>query len=521
MRTTIKDLLRSSAFYDSQVVAGENGLLNKVSTVNVIDAPSGLRYVKKGTLIITSGYEWLTNKDTQSELIHRMVELGASGLALKPHLFGNLLPENINDAANKLSFPVFFLSDRLAYADFIAFFQNNFFCRTTGQFLSTERIYEEIFQAIEQDDWNSVGKILLDCTGRSLLIQNRCSTIHFGPKNISEVVMNIKKENPIPMIAGKYDTWKVASFEAQIGEQEILLLGCKSTEDALIPYALYVLEDGEPFTNQELLLINLTVRAIKSTNTVNTKKSILLQEALISDLLTNEHKEVDNELNQLKRLNKTLSQKYAVAAFSLPVKHDDFPQVNYEVEKIFSSTISIDKILLGNYQNRFVILVPAALSDKHIKPILSVLPNILHKKIEAGIGEVMNIGKVIKSYEQALRALFWAKLHNSKNVFHYNDLGLLRLLSTNITKEEIQSFCSSYLSKIETYDKEYNTELLLTLETHINNFWNYTATAKVLHLDPNTIRYRINKITAIGGVDLQNAYDRLNIENALMLKDFL
>ena len=72
------------------------------------------------------------------------------------------------------------------------------------------------------------------------------------------------------------------------------------------------------------------------------------------------------------------------------------------------------------------------------------------------------------------------------------------------------------LRALADYDAARRTDLLGTLEAHLAERGGVRATARALHVHPNTLRQRLERIEAVSGLDLA-AEDLLSLELALKL----
>jgi len=68
------------------------------------------------------------------------------------------------------------------------------------------------------------------------------------------------------------------------------------------------------------------------------------------------------------------------------------------------------------------------------------------------------------------------------------------------------------LDRLVTHDRQYNTDYVTTLRVYINSFGDMRAAAKSLHLHPNSLRYRVKRLTEIGGLDLGDPKLRLVLQ---------
>ncbi|AOM81729.1 PucR family transcriptional regulator [Salisediminibacterium beveridgei] len=138
--------------------------------------------------------------------------------------------------------------------------------------------------------------------------------------------------------------------------------------------------------------------------------------------------------------------------------------------------------------------------------------------MKAGIGKCYpNTKELNKSYQEALMAL---KLGNEwsreKQVFHIEDLGVLRLLFY-LNQDHLVEFSSSYLKPLIDTDRQHQTDYLETLKQWIIHDTNVQETAGAMHFHPNTLRKRLQKINKLLGVDIYNHEDFVNISIAVKI----
>jgi DNA-binding PucR family transcriptional regulator len=59
------------------------------------------------------------------------------------------------------------------------------------------------------------------------------------------------------------------------------------------------------------------------------------------------------------------------------------------------------------------------------------------------------------------------------------------------------------LDRLITHDRQRNTDYVTTLRIYLDSFGDMRSAAELLHLHPNSRRYRIKRLTEIGGLDVQ------------------
>jgi hypothetical protein len=118
----------------------------------------------------------------------------------------------------------------------------------------------------------------------------------------------------------------------------------------------------------------------------------------------------------------------------------------------------------------------------------------------------------------ARAALACRMLYREGGVIHDEKLGAYRLLVDldHASFEDDRLYVG--VSKLARYDSRHvrPTDLLLTLETYLEQGKRPTASARALYVHPNTLRQRVQRIEAISGLNV-DAEDQMSLEIAVKL----
>jgi purine catabolism regulator len=139
--------------------------------------------------------------------------------------------------------------------------------------------------------------------------------------------------------------------------------------------------------------------------------------------------------------------------------------------------------------------------------------------VTAGVGGVCSSASAIaRSHAQARRALETARrFGRSGEVVAFEDLGVYRLLFHVSDASELRGFTDQVLGPLVEYDQRHGSDLVRTLEVFLRNNGNIQATARELSLHVNSVTYRLQRVGAIGGIDLEDSEDRLLAQVALKI----
>ncbi|MGB9793160.1 MAG: PucR family transcriptional regulator, partial [Thermacetogeniaceae bacterium] len=137
--------------------------------------------------------------------------------------------------------------------------------------------------------------------------------------------------------------------------------------------------------------------------------------------------------------------------------------------------------------------------------------------IKIGISRVCHdFMKLPEAFRDALEAVqLNMEIEPSSAVIHYDDLGIGRLLMRLGDTEEIERYCEDYLGALIRYDQAHGTELLRTLSVVIATDGNLKEAAKKLFVHYNTLRYRLQKIKEVAGIEFSSWQEVARVEVAL------
>lgn len=139
--------------------------------------------------------------------------------------------------------------------------------------------------------------------------------------------------------------------------------------------------------------------------------------------------------------------------------------------------------------------------------------------VRIGVGRYYRrLEEVPRSVTQAQKAVEVAAACNlAETVVHFNALGVLRLLHLIARHQESREFLTEVIEPLAEYDRVNRTELLRTLEAFFRHKGNAKAVSAELFTHYHTVLYRLERIQAVTGMDLDNPEQRLELQIALKL----
>jgi len=124
---------------------------------------------------------------------------------------------------------------------------------------------------------------------------------------------------------------------------------------------------------------------------------------------------------------------------------------------------------------------------------------------------------VARGYVEAQNAIASAPLHKSEpRAYLYSDTLLDHLVRTSAFREDL---AEETVTPLRNHDAARHTSLLATLRAYVRADFKLVQAAEALRVQPNTVKYRLQKIQEITGHDPFNAEDLTLLALSLRLQD--
>jgi purine catabolism regulator len=539
-----------------KVVAGEQGLDNVISIVNIMENPDSFDWLTSNELLLSTGYIFKDNAALQNNIIKELSEINCSGLCIKMKRYFDKIPQNMIDHANKYGLPLLELPFGYPLSKVISIINekaagrydllnrrtldmHNILFRIALEGGGIERISSELSETIHNPivfldrDWNLLYYTDLDDNEIPLesclnLVRNRPvftrEFIESVPQNISQMKKSIKrifhtkgleiKCRILPVAVANYIYGYIVVWQTvrELTEFDYIVLEQASTIMAL-----------ERIKAKEIEEVKLKIR-----------------QDFFDDLLTGKITSSDTlqTLCDLHGLNSHYMY-YCMVINIEQIELDNYEDIvvrKYELDNMAKKCVDLVYEYAGKssgevtcfYRNNRVIIL---VGQNEYKPMISVSEaktygNALHDKLTAalkkttfyiGIGrQYKHISSLHKSFSEAHEAIrLMQKFDGKGEVSHFEDYSVYHFLDSNIKTMELEDFFLKCLGKIYDHDNTHGTSLMITLENYFMYNHNVSEAAKAMFIHRNTFIYRVEKIKEILNTDFKNAEELLQIQLAL------
>ncbi|MEH6993904.1 PucR family transcriptional regulator ligand-binding domain-containing protein [Neobacillus drentensis] len=555
---TVKDLFAIKAIDGLKIVAGETGINNEITIVNIIENPEAFDWLSPNELLLSTGYIFKDNEELQNRIIKELSEINCAGLVIKMKRYFDKLPQNMIDQANKLGLPLLELPFEYTLSRVISIINekasgrydllnrktldiHNLFFRITLEGGGIDRVLSMLSETINNpiifvnEEWKLVdftehvnNKVPLSYCLE--LVKNRPvfskEFIDSIPKNISEIKKTIKriyylegmeiKCRILPVAAGSsiYGYIIVWQTVSELSEFDFIILEQASTNIALERIKAKEIEEVKLKIRQDFFDDLLTGK-ITSSETIHTLSEMhgLHSNYMYYCIVINIESEEFQQYEDMVARRVSLENK---ARKCVDLIYDYANKADGEVTCFHRNNRII--ILIGQHENR------PAVSVYEAKQYTNNLYSILTKQITnstflIGIGrQYGTIRSLHKSFSEANESIrLMQKFKNSGGVSHFEDHSIYHFLDSNIKDMELEEFFMKRLGKVFENDQLHGTSYISTLENYFQNNLNISETSKAMFLHRNTLIYRIEKIKEILNSDLKNSEELLQIQLALKI----
>jgi sugar diacid utilization regulator len=143
----------------------------------------------------------------------------------------------------------------------------------------------------------------------------------------------------------------------------------------------------------------------------------------------------------------------------------------------------------------------------------------VHRELEASLpGYTLTVarsrhaGDPADLHRAGAEALLAANVAEARGVseLSFEETGAYRLLLPAMSEDasELQGFYDETVARLVSYDEQYETELVRTLETFLDADGNVAGTAEKLFTHRHTIRYRLERVRGLTGLDVASTDGR-------------
>ncbi|TDF94447.1 PucR family transcriptional regulator [Paenibacillus piri] len=544
VRLTMKllDLLNIPVFAQCKVLAGTSGLERSVHSVNIMDAPDIIHFLKPNELLLTTAYVLKDRPDALETLVSNMHEVGCAGLAVKTKRFLREIPQQALDAAERLQFPIIELPLEHTLGELVHQSVSYILEKTTEDLkyaLESHRRFSDIVMS---------GKGLPEIIGALsellgepvLLLSSKLEPIarsfHFKRQpQYRELSARLPGALPSPLFTAD------APYQLSLLEP-VFFRGQRMRVYPIFSYqthgALITLGPSHENLRLSKLAIEQAINVIRfemlKTQAVK-EKSWRYKNEFFSDLAEGLFRTDEDVVHRGRRYGLNGNQPIVCVVG----RKDPPPGSNWtsaQVQKLSERDRLYDWLKMAFQKHdltcclfmkndSIVLLLKNPPTTGLPKKLSSIIENIYQQhgvSLSFGVGkQVEKLTDIPLTFKEAAEALEFGgncQKRQFVQLFHGRELSdLFRLLNV----QDLQAFYKDTFLPLESLEDKEREDLLQTLHVYYDHHCSIAETAKRLYIHRNTVIYRLDKCRQLFGHEMTSPSASLRIRTAFLIKPML
>lgn len=555
LKVRLRDILNVDLLAGAEVIAGETGMDNEITSVNVMEVPDIVDWVRPGELLLTTAYSLADNVEAFNTLLPLLKDHGVCGMGIKVKRYIDELPASVIQTANELAFPVIKIPQDVSYGDLM----KKIFTYIIGE---QTRLLEQI------NEFNNQIKDIMLRRGGMEEFSELISQVVQCPVMISDQVYKSfvfysddKKwkailERVVPA------TLNASSILSEPGLPETRSSFDQIDGEKVRRYSIPISFEENHYGNIFIWDINNNI----STSSLFVIESVttLIALHIVTKLAATQRENV-HRTNFLELLlsNEPESQARAIMdaeyyGFKPTAHHQCIVlRLDYQ-DKAHSAPLRTRRIqesslvltgMLSHIQRKATSRFIWATKPNGIYFLMEFDPN-LHPEARAAqarsfvyllldVARELNVaqycfvgvGQAYPGYDQlnaslheAQQAVRFLQINRKKVSTRYSffeEMGIARLFGSPEIRDDLLRYANEVLEPFMDYDAENDGKLLETVKTYFDHGGNLRKISEVLYTHYNTVIYRINRIRDTLKIDLKDPETAFTIQFALKIHELM
>ena len=511
----LSDVVRLPILRHAQVVGGAPGLDRLVRSVNVMEVPDIIEWVKPDELLLTTAYPLRDDPAALAALIPRLAERGLAGIALKPTRYLSTTPSAMIEAADRLNFPLIELPADASFNEIINAVLSEILAAQTVQLKRSAAVHDRFTSIVlSGGGLRQIAEALSELISRPVGIVDGTGALQWRTSPEVELDGNVMVQ-PIQVGAERYGAVLVTGGASGLGPEQLEAVEHAATIAALRQVqARAVAEADRRFQTvclEELVTGHVIDRSVLMERAaafawdLTTPRAVLLAEV----------EEVGGRpFSALAGTREEAELRHGLAEAARASLGPN--AIAWERSREIGALVATAGI--GGAGPAGAGPAGAGLRDAGAAFLAEAARRMPRGVVSVGIGRpALDPLRIHVSFGEARRALAigrWSR--GPGHLVMFSDLGVDRLLA-EVSESEVEAYCGSVLGPLESYDLATGTALVRTLDTFLATR-NGALAARQLFVHYNTLKNRLSKIEEVIGPFVDDPERCLSLSLALRLR---
>ena len=534
----VTDVMKIPALRELKVVAGEKGSRREVETVNMMDAPDIILYIKPNEFLVTTGYHFKDQPSLLKELVEAMAEKKCAALGVKTKRYLEEIPDEVIATANELELPIIEIPASISLGEIVYQAFGVILDQRTDELTYAMEIHKQFTQLVMQ------GK------GVNQLLSTLSGLIGFPSVLINQHLKPLAYSNPQTNLFAVLSTMQKRGYIFPKDPQINFAFSVVSTRQTFSIFPVYMGEGRGGY-----LLVSDELKGQGRLNSLVIEQAVnVLSFALMKETALNQfNRSIRNDffyhflegtysseteiINRAKEFTLHHADKYICVTGKLDQMNAEsgFKKYQQKIELIFEFmeeelNESRTRIHFFTKGEQCILLYATNNFYDEVNSLLELVLKELQQKVSTYYNETISFGVsslcqnllyVPNAYKEAEAALKDGIFSKKKEFIHsYRMKDIMELLRA-VPQEDLNSFYDYTLRGFESVSKEEEQTLLQTLSVYLDTQCQISETAKRLYVHRNTVVYRLEKCADLVGGDIKDSDMALRIRLALKIKSLL
>ncbi|NLC25981.1 MAG: hypothetical protein GX777_05080 [Fastidiosipila sp.] len=550
----LRDVLQTGLLKGAKVLAGGKGLDNSIVSVNVMEVPDVLDWVKSGEFLLTTAYVFRDDISLLERLIPELKTKNVCGLGIKTQRYIEEVPENALTLADRLDFPIIKIPQHVPYGDLIKEIFNHIIGEQRDLLMRINdfnKIVREIM--LKQGGMQEIAEQIYLATESPVIIHDdifRDSYVHCAD---GETEAQIKKDY-LELLTG---TLPGSDYQLKTNRFQEVFVGDKGWKRYSVPiyfdnihYGSILLWDTKNSLRPQSLFVIESITSLIALDILN--RAILVErenihqttflELLLSNNPEDQLKAIENSRPYL--FDETKISQIIVLSLGSDQNRMNRSEKHALIQKSDTDLLYLINRLKKEYRDNFLSMreedrvtfllqfdkdYPQERRRLRCENFIEILLRYLEEKnllanscigVSSCARSYQELPNSLKQADQTVRILQNREVMEEKVLF-YENLDVLQILGHPMMKEDSLAFADEILGAIDEPDSKKRNDFFETIHAYFEAGGNLRRASELLFTHYNTVVYRINRIRDVYGVDLRDPDTAFNFQLALKIRELL
>lgn len=519
---TLDWLINSAELNNFKCVVGKDNLDSPLSSVNILDNPDVIRWIKKDELVLTTGYIFKDSPEAQINIIRELKETGCCALGIKIKRFFETIPKIMIEEAERVGLTLIEVPFYYSFSEISKLIYNKIYYSELNDDLLQYSIINRLSSAFfENQGIDVMINELSHFIDKSIIVTD-CDYNAFSAAFTLDY-KHLVDEIDLPKISPV----EIASYISHTEISDTAYRNLKINDEVfrffilILPNftgMLCILIDNNDISSYHKLLLEKakSIISLEITRTNKTKSLSNSYHNFFFDFLISENVKSEKDILEMCNFyDFDYTKKRVCVSFVLENCESDQHRnkmISTLQQRVSNSFRNHQGLFLCANNNILSLFLFYKLEQSTIWIVNNTYNNIsdLYNKLGDSISCTINIGisrchsglnSIRTSFKDTLNSINLKKHQDSNELICcYTDKQEYHLLST-LPESYLLKLCEDTINPLIEFDKNNNSNLIYTLKIYYLSKFNSTDTAKKLFLHRNTLIHRLDKIKELLYID--------------------